>query len=153
MWTLVLIVDDPAPLRTIHLALRQTAGFRVVATIDGRLSARESVARLAPDVVVVDEMCQRSNALARIREVRAELPTAHVVMLARVWDVDFSGHVLEAGADAVLCRLLPPATLGTLLREVVEGSVIHAPRQVSRQRSAHLRVVRTQPVPEARTIA
>lgn len=157
MKRLVLIADEPEALRVVRLALRQTAGFRVVATLDGRTSAQSRLETLAPDVIVIDEMCQRSNALARIREALAAANGHPVVVLARSLDPSFVGHGLEAGADAMICRTLPPATIGTLLREVVAGNVVHSPRAGTRAGSVdappRLRVVARQEAPEARTIA
>ncbi len=57
---------------------------------------------------------------------------------------------IDAGADAVISRNLHAATLGTLLREIVNGNVVHAPRPAARR--AHLRPLADQP-PAARTSA
>ena len=72
MKTLLVVADHPMVVRAIRLALRHTAGLRVVATVDGRWSARGSLAELRPEIVLVDEMCQRTNALARVREAAEE---------------------------------------------------------------------------------
>ena len=156
MRSLVVIADDSDAVRAIRLALRHLAGFRVVATLDGRASARARLAELGPDVVLIDEMCQRSNAFARIREAVDAAPEAHVLLLAACIEAKLLEQGFEAGADAVISRALAPATLGTLLREVVLGSVVHAPRLLERSapRAGGLRVARSaQSVPDARTMA
>src|SRR5215216_4042129 len=114
--------------QAIRLALRNTAGFRVVATLDGRAPVRIELAQLVPDVVLVDEMCQRTNALARLREASEETPDAKIVLLSSGLEPAVVEDALEAGAHAVISRNLHPATLGTLLRAVVNGNVIHPPR-------------------------
>jgi DNA-binding NarL/FixJ family response regulator len=114
--------------QAIRLALRNTAGFRVVATLDGRVTVRAQLAELVPDVVLVDEMCQRTNAIARLREAADELPGAKVVLLSAGLDGGALDDAFEAGAEAVVSRQLHPVTLGTLLREIVHGNVVHAPR-------------------------
>ena len=128
MKTLAIVADHPMVVRAIRLALRNTAGFTVVATLDGRAPVRAQLAELLPDVVLVDEMCQRTNALARLREAADELPQAKVVLLTDGLDGGALDDAFDAGAEAVVSRQLHPVTLGTLLREVVHGSVVHAPR-------------------------
>src|SRR5690349_17615633 len=114
--------------QAIRLALRNTAGFRVVATLDGRAPVRAQLIALHPDVVLIDEMCQRTNAVARLREAREELSGAKLVLLSAGLDGAALDEAFDAGAEAVVSRQLHPVTLGTLLREIVHGNVVHAPR-------------------------
>jgi len=127
MKSLLLIADHPMVVQAIRVALRHTAAFRVVATVDGRSTARDRLSELRPEIVLVDEMCQRTNALARLREAREEAPEAKVVLLASGLEPAAVEDALEAGAHAVISRNLHAVTLGTLLREVVHGNVVHAP--------------------------
>jgi DNA-binding NarL/FixJ family response regulator len=128
MKRLLVVADHPVVVRAIRVALRHTAGFRVVGTLDGRSAIREQLSNLRPDVVLVDEMCQRTNALTRLREAATELPEARIVLLAGGMDPTALDDAFEAGAMAVISRQLHAITLGTLLREVVNGNVVHAPR-------------------------
>jgi len=128
MKTLVVVADHPMVVQAIRLALRHTAGFRVVATLDGRATARATLSELKPEIVLVDEMCQRTNALARLKEANEESPDAKVVFLSASLDPTAMDDAFDAGAHAVISRQLHPVTLGTLLREVVHGNVVHAPR-------------------------
>ena len=128
MKRLLLVADHPVVVQAIRVALRHTAGFRVVATVDGRSSIRAPLSNFRPDVVLVDEMCQRTNAIARLREATEALPEAKLLFLSSALDSGALDEALEAGADAVISRQLHPVTLGTLLREVVDGNVVHAPR-------------------------
>jgi two-component system, NarL family, response regulator LiaR len=146
----MLVADAPTVVQSIRVALRHTAGFLVVATVDGRSSAREQLSELRPDVVLVDEMCQRTNAMSRLRESREAAPGATVVLLSSSLEAAAVEAAIDAGADAVISRGLHAATLGTLLREIADGNVIHAPRPAGRR--AHLRPLADQP-PAARTSA
>jgi DNA-binding NarL/FixJ family response regulator len=128
MKRLVVVADHPMVVRAIRLALRHTAGFGVVATLDGRASVRARLAELRTEIVLVDEMCQRSDALARLREANEAAPEAKAVLLASGLDPGALDDAFEAGAHVVISRRLHPTTLGTLLREVVHGNVVHAPR-------------------------
>jgi DNA-binding NarL/FixJ family response regulator len=126
--SLVVVADHPMVVQAIRLALRHTAGFRVVGTLDGRGSVRAELATLSPDVILVDEMCQRTNAVIRLREAAEEVPSAKLVLLSAGLDGSSLDDAFEAGAEAVISRQLHPVTLGTLLREIVHGNVVHAPR-------------------------
>ncbi len=128
MKSLVVVADHPMVVQTIRLALRHTPGFRVVATVDGRASVRTRLSELQPEIVLIDEMCQRKKALARMGEAVQEAPEATVVLLSSGLDAAALDDAFEAGAHAVISRRLHPVTLGTLLREVVHGNVVHAPR-------------------------
>jgi DNA-binding NarL/FixJ family response regulator len=146
----MIVADAPEVVQSVRVALRHTAGFRVVATLDGRSSARERLSEFRPDVVLVDEMCQRTNAMARLRESRETAPGATLILLSGSLEAAAVEAAIDAGADAVISRSLHAATLGTLLREIADGNVIHAPRPAARR--AHLRPLADQP-PAARTSA
>jgi len=135
MKSLLLVADHPMVVQAIRVALRHTTGFRVVATVDGRSTARDRLSELRPEIVLVDEMCQRTNALARLREARQETPEAKIVLLSSSLEPAVVEDALEAGAHAVISRNLHAVTLGTLLREVVHGNVVHAPRAVRAPRA------------------
>ncbi len=128
MQSLVVVADDLAAVRSNRFALRQVACFRVVATIDGRASVTTALARLQPQVVLIHDMCQRRNLLTRIRESAEATPQATIVLLSARVDAAAVDEALDAGAHAVIARDLPPSVLGTVLREVVRGSVAMSPR-------------------------
>lgn len=152
----VLIADDASSVRGLRLALRHAAGIRVVATVNGGGSVRAPLARHAPDLVVVDELCQRSNSFTCLREAHEALPGAQIVLLARSVDAKLLEQGFDAGADAVISRERPPAVLGMLLAEVVQASVFHTPRRLLREapeREAPRAAPPLQSVPTAGTIA
>ena len=131
MKSLVLIADRPAVVRSLRLALRSAVGFQVADVVDGRGPCRGTLRAHAPDVVVVDELCQRANVLTRLREARSELPDAAIVLLSTGMDRPALDAAFAAGADAVMSRRVKGAAFGTVLREVVHGTVVNTPHQAS----------------------
>jgi DNA-binding NarL/FixJ family response regulator len=133
MKRLVIIADHSMVEHSIRLALKQTAGFQVVGVIDGRVSARDALLELRPDVVVVDDMHDpRADeardpdyAMARLRECGEHMPDAQRLLLTLRMDEAWMNEVFEAGAHAVLSKSMHPVSLGTMLREVVRGNVVH----------------------------
>jgi DNA-binding NarL/FixJ family response regulator len=133
MKRLIIVADHSLVAHNIRLALKQTAGFRIVGVIDGRMNARDALMDLRPDVVLVDEMhdaradgAQRpDHAFARLREAADHAPGAQRLLLTLRMDEERLNEVFEAGAHAVLSKGMHPVSLGTMLREVVRGNVVH----------------------------
>jgi DNA-binding NarL/FixJ family response regulator len=126
---LLLLADHPLIMHALRLALRQTAGFQLVDSIDGRGCASARLAELQPDVVVVDDMQSADDALARLREAAECAPHAECLLLTGRMDEAWIDDALAAGASAVVSKTVHPVALGTLLREIVAGNVVHRPRR------------------------
>jgi DNA-binding NarL/FixJ family response regulator len=125
MKRLMIVADHSFVVQAIRLALRQTAGFQVVGFFDGRGSVRNALQELRPDVVLVDDMQETENALARLREVAEDAPLAKSMLLTLQMDPEWLEQAFEAGAQAVVSKTVHPVSLGTLLREVSHGNVVH----------------------------
>jgi DNA-binding NarL/FixJ family response regulator len=131
MKRLLLMADHPLIVQAIRLALRQTAGFQVVGYVDGRRCASSVLAELRPDVIVLDDMSNREAALTRLREAADAVPSAECLLLSARMDPEWVDDAFTAGAGAVISKTVHPVALGTLLREIVAGNVVHRPRRVS----------------------
>jgi DNA-binding NarL/FixJ family response regulator len=125
MKRLMIVADHSFVVQAIRLALRQTAGFQVVGFFDGRGSVRDALAKLKPDVVLVDDMQEKENALARLREISDEAPEAKTLLLTLQMEPAWLDDAFEAGAQAVVSKTVHPVSLGTLLREISHGNVVH----------------------------
>lgn len=125
MKRLLIVADHSFVVEAIRLALRRTAGFQLVGFVDGRAPVCERVAELTPDVVLVDDMQQQEIALARLREAAAEAPGAKLVLLTLRMETDWLGAAFDAGADAVVSKAVQTVSLGTLVREIAQGNVVH----------------------------
>ena len=133
MTRLAIVADHSLVAHSIRLALKQTAGFEVAGVLDGRSAIGDALAALQPDVVLVDDMRDGraaqarggDRALDRLREARAALPAAQRLLLTLRMDEEWMDDAFEAGAHAVLSKSMHPVSLGTMLREVVRGNVVH----------------------------
>ena len=125
MKRLMIVADHSFVVQAIRLALRQTAGFQVVGFFDGRGSVRNALQELKPDVVLVDDMQEADNALARLREIAEEAPQAKAMLLTLQMESEWLEQAFEAGAQAVVSKTVHPVSLGTLLREISHGNVVH----------------------------
>jgi DNA-binding NarL/FixJ family response regulator len=123
---LLIIADHSFVVEAIRLALRQTAGFKVVGFIDGRRDASLAIREARPDVVLVDEMQQTSDALERLRETATEAPQAKTLLLTLQMDTPWQEQAFAAGAHAIVSKTVHPVSLGTLVREIANGNVVHS---------------------------
>jgi DNA-binding NarL/FixJ family response regulator len=125
MKRLMIVADHSFVVQAIRLALRQTAGFQVVGFFDGRGSVRDALVQLRPDVVLVDDMQNTDDAVARLREVSEDAPDAKSLLLTLRMEPEWLDEAFEAGAHAVVSKTVHPVSLGTLLREISQGNVVH----------------------------
>jgi DNA-binding NarL/FixJ family response regulator len=124
---LMVVSADPLSASALRRALRASGIFDVAdGYADGRAPCAAAVARYRPDVVVVDHMDAGDVTLARVRELRTELPTAKLILLAAGMDQAWLSEAVLAGIDAAIAKTLPPEDLNALLREVAAGNVFHA---------------------------
>jgi DNA-binding NarL/FixJ family response regulator len=127
MKRVLILADHTLVAHAIRMALRQTGGFEIVGFVDGRESANGPLVELHPEVILVAEMQDPANSLARLREARQCAPQATRLLLTPDMEKDRVAEAFKAGADAVLSETLQPAAFGTLLREIVRGNVVHRP--------------------------
>jgi len=128
MKRLVIIADHSLVVHAIRLALRQTAGFRIVGCVDGRQDTSSQLLELQPDVILVDDMRVPERALARVREAAEHASGAACLLLTLRMEDDWLDDAFDAGATAVVSKSVHRLALGTLLRETIEGNVVHRPR-------------------------
>jgi DNA-binding NarL/FixJ family response regulator len=125
---LVIVADHSFVVQAIRRALRQTAGFQVVGALDGRRPLAPALAELEPEVLVVDDMQGRGDTLARLREAAELVPAAKRLLLTVDMCDDRLDEAFAAGADAILSKTVHPVSMGTLLREIVDGHVVQRHR-------------------------
>jgi len=122
---LLIVADHSLVIHGIRLALRQTAGFQVAGFVDGRVAIAGALERVTPDIVLMDDMQEPDHALARLREVATLAPEAQTVLITLRMDDEWIQQAFDAGAHAVISKTVHPVALGTLLREISQGNVVH----------------------------
>jgi DNA-binding NarL/FixJ family response regulator len=125
MKRVLIVADHSVVVHSIRLALRQTAGFRIVGFIDGRTPISPSFQQLAPDLVLVDDMRDFDAAIARLEEMTAMgLDECRVLLTVRMDDESLH-RAFEAGVHAIVSKSVHSMALGTLLREIAQRNIIH----------------------------
>ena len=126
MKTMVIVADSSFVIETIRLALRNSAGFRLLGKVDGRGHVRAPIAEAQPDIILIDEMQNPDDALQRIRECREAAPACSVFLLTVRMDDKSVAAAIDAGVDACVSKSAHLPTLGTLIREIVDRNIICA---------------------------
>src|SRR5918999_1878564 len=104
MKRVLIVADHFMVVHSIRLALRQTAGFRIVGFVDGKTPISPAFRELAPDLVLVDDMRDFENALVRLEEMSAMgLEECRVLLSGRMDDESLQ-RAFEVGVHAVVSK-------------------------------------------------
>ena len=132
MQRLLIVADNSFAAQSIRLALRQTAGFQVVGLIDATRPITERIAEYQPDVVLIDDPRDPRQPAARIQELATHVPDAKRIFLTMRMDDETVSEILDAGADAIVAKTVNRVSLATLLRELVNGTIVQRPRAAAK---------------------
>ncbi len=114
----VLVVDDDARLRSLLSRYLAENGFRV-STAAHAVEAREKLAFIKPDVMVLDVMMPGENGLALTTSLRRQEDAPPIMMLTARGAPDDRIAGFEAGADDYLGKPFEPRELLLRLRAML----------------------------------
>ena len=118
----VSIVDDNAELRdSIISYLDAAGGFRCVSRYATAEEALEKLPIDKPSVILMDIKMGAMDGIECVRQLKATMPNAQVLMLTVFEDTELIFNALKAGASGYLLKRMPPAKLVEAIREVVDG--------------------------------
>ncbi len=122
----LIVADHTLAAEGIQREIRHASGCHVVGFVDGRWPCAAAVIKEQPDVVLVDDMRDAEVTLERIAELRQALPATKLLLLTLQMEPGWLGQACAAGIDAAVAKTVHSGSFGTLLREVVRGTVFHA---------------------------
>jgi DNA-binding NarL/FixJ family response regulator len=127
--TTVLVVDDQPLVRDgFSLILEQEAGIDVVGTASDGLSAVDAVARLDPDVVLMDVRMPELDGIEATRRILAGGQRRPAVLILTTFDLDeYVFSALRAGASGFLLKDVHRQHLVEAIRVVAAGDALLAP--------------------------
>ena len=119
----VLLADDHTILREgVRSLLADEPDIRVVGEARDGLEAIEQVARLEPDVVVMDMVMPRMNGLEATLEIKKHHPDVKILILSMYDDDEYVQQIIQAGASGYVLKRVASADLVRAIREVDKGS-------------------------------
>jgi DNA-binding NarL/FixJ family response regulator len=110
----VLVVDDSIVFRTgMTRAVQACAEMELLGEADGGESALEAIARLEPDLVVLDLLMPDLDAFGVLRALHAQdtPPECRVLVISATLDADVERELLAAGADACMSKASSRASI------------------------------------------
>jgi DNA-binding NarL/FixJ family response regulator len=118
----VSIVDDENDLRhSIRAFLNGSSGLHCVSDYSSAEAALQDLPNVKPDVVLMDINLGGMNGIECVERLKAEMPTAQILMLTVYEDMDQIFKALAAGASGYLLKRSSPTKLLQAIREVHFG--------------------------------
>lgn len=125
----VLVVDDHAVVRRgLSDLLGASDGIEVVGALDGGREAATTVARLAPDIVLMDLSMPDLDGIDATRAVLAARPDTKVLVLTSFSENARILAALEAGAIGYLLKDTEPDHITKAVRDAAAGGVPLSPQ-------------------------
>jgi DNA-binding NarL/FixJ family response regulator len=141
MKRLVIVADSSLIVEAIAIGLRKSGEFNILSHVDARLASATAIAESLPDVVLVDDMGQSPEMVELIREIKAQQERIAVIVLTLAMDPQWLDDIFAAGAAGAISKATHPSALTTLVRETMNGHVVHVAKRPPRGRSARIAAV------------
>jgi NarL family two-component system response regulator LiaR len=127
-YTVVLVEDHALTRAGLHTALDAAADLTVVAEAGDGVTALDAIARLQPDVAVLDIGLPGLDGIELTRRARTVAPKTHVVILTMHDLEEQVLAALAAGADAYCLKSSRPESVVTAVRVAAQGGAYFDPR-------------------------
>ncbi len=129
----VLVVDDHPVVRYgVQHLLENDSEVEVVGEADSGPHALQQVARLHPDVVILDMRLPGSDGVEITRQLRRAYPEVKVIVLTAYRDEEYLLGALRAGAHAYLLKQASHEMLCEAIHRVYKGERLLSPTLISR---------------------
>jgi CheY-like chemotaxis protein len=109
----ILLVEDHQDSRDMYVLALERAKHVVATAADGGEATR-ALGAVRPDIVITDIFMPMMNGIELVRAARARFPNVKVIAISGGWQYearDVLAAAKQTGADLVLRKPLPPATL------------------------------------------
>lgn len=118
----VLIVDDhPVVRHGLRSMLSSYSDFEISGEAGDGATALQEIARLRPDIVLLDVRLPGQDGIQVARQIKRSVPDIRVIMLTIFDDMDRLTQSLEAGVDGYLLKRASPAEMAGAIRAVYHG--------------------------------
>jgi NarL family two-component system response regulator LiaR len=118
----VLVVDDHAIIRKgIRAVLELVPDIDLVGEAGNGIQAVKLEAELNPDVILMDLMMPEMDGIACIKQIKAQRPKAHILVLTNFAGEDMIFPAIKAGAMGYHLKDSSPETLIEAIRQVNQG--------------------------------
>jgi DNA-binding NarL/FixJ family response regulator len=124
----VVIVDDDALVRAaLSMILRADATIELAGEADNGEAGLELIARVVPDVVLMDIRMPRMDGLEALGRLMARPAPPKVIVLTTFDDDDYVVRALRDGASGFLLKHTPPGEIVDAVHKVANGDHMLSP--------------------------
>ncbi len=118
----VFLVDDhPIVRRGLHFLIGLEPDLAVCGEADNRPAALDQIARLQPEVVVVDLALKNSSGLELVKDLRARFPKVKVLVFTMHDEPIYAERVLKAGAHGYVTKEEGAEKAIEAIRQLLKG--------------------------------
>jgi two-component system, NarL family, response regulator LiaR len=129
----VFLADDhPVVRQGLRTFLESRNGFVVVGEAGDTETTVAEVARLSPDVVLMDLVMPGAGGVAATREIRQRVPSTRVLILTSFASDDQVIPAVHAGAAGYVLKDIEPSSLEAAIRVVHRGEALLDPHVAQR---------------------
>jgi DNA-binding NarL/FixJ family response regulator len=123
----VLIVDDHALFRSGLASLLTANDIDVVGEASNGFEAVEKARQLKPDIILMDIKMADLNGIQATRLIKAEIPTAKIIMVTAFDHDEDLFEAMRSGAVGYILKNIKAEEFIKLLSNVMEGNVAVSP--------------------------
>ena len=124
---LVILADNSLIITAIQIGFRQSDEFELVGCADPRKTSATAILGAEPSAILFDDLGQSATTIELLREIREQDKDIVVLMLSISLDPEWLDQLFSAGASAAISKATAPPTLVTLVRETLDGHIVHRP--------------------------
>lgn len=122
---LVVVADNSLIVEAIAIGLRKSGAFKLLGHVNARTGSIQAIVEAEPDVVLVDDLDGSDESVELVSKIKAEQARVAVIVLSTSMDSAWLDAIFAAGAAGAISKATHPAALATLVRETIEGHVVH----------------------------
>jgi DNA-binding NarL/FixJ family response regulator len=127
----IVAAENALLVEAVRIALRDSPALELVGYVDARKASPNAITEASPDVVLVDDMDQSEESLVLIRSVHEADERIAIVVLSMQMDRRWLQRAFAAGAMSAISKAIQPGALATLVRETINGNVMHSPTSLT----------------------
>src|SRR3974390_296734 len=121
--TVFLVDDHPLVREWLMNLIQQQPDLRVCGEAESGLQAREAIARMRPDVAIVDISLKDSSGLELIKDLRQTCPQVAVLVLSMHEESHYAERALRAGALGYIMKRETATKVVAAIRQVLRGKL------------------------------
>jgi DNA-binding NarL/FixJ family response regulator len=105
--------------------LRKSGEFELLGHVDAGAATAEKILEGGPEVILIDQADPIDRTVSLIQQVKQEHEGIAIIVLTLSPEPTALDAIFAAGATAAISKAANPVALATLIRETVDGRVLH----------------------------